>query len=226
MELLQRILSTPGTGLAFAIGIICGSVAVSLFVGILGAIHGKYITNASLSLKIRRTSRSNESNHDLVTIIRLEKESTNALILKTIKVELFEITDGDLNEHVRRWNELAPNASRERSEDDTWMPVRQTNGQLNRSLNCSGKLHSERRVLAFWTSEIGRPENLAPLEKTQYATYSNVESDKVYEAVVTIVGIRYTSRPMRFFARKLGQDKAYYTASTITGPKDADQGEI
>lgn len=212
--------------LLFAIGgFLAGLVVIGI--GILwGSIHGKYITNVSLALEMMRTTTSDQNKHDLITIIKIEKEPVNALTLETMKVELFRITDDDLEEEIRRWRELLPLSSSERRPDDIWTPQRKAkNGDLNRSLNCAGKLCTERRILAFWTPEIGRAENLAPLEKTQFASYSRITSTDVYEVVVTVIGIRYTSYPAKLFwsAITLGlwrSTKAYYAASTITVPAD------
>jgi hypothetical protein len=81
-----------------------------------------------------------------------------------------------------------------------------------RSLNEAGTAHPKgRHVLAIWTPEDGRAENLAPLEKTQYASYSKVKCGDVCEAVVTLTGVHYRQK----------QPKVYYTASAISVPADA-----
>lgn len=212
----------------FAIG---GGLAglVVIGVGILwGSVHGKYITNLSLSLEMRRTRTSDKDKDDLITIIKLVKEPTNALTLETLKVELFRIDDDQLNDAIRSWRGLIPYGKSERRADDVWMPLRKVSDDhdLNHSLNCAGKLKSERRILAFWTPETGRAENLAPLEKTQYASYSIVDSNGAYEAVVTVIGVRYTSYLAKLIAKIFTlwfwqPVKTYYTASMITVPGDA-----
>ncbi len=126
----------------FAIG---GGLAglVVIGVGILwGSVHGKYITNLSLSLEMRRTRTSDKDKDDLITIIKLVKEPTNALTLETLKVELFRIDDDQLNDAIRSWRGLIPYGKSERRADDVWMPLRKVSDDhdLNHSLNCAGKL--------------------------------------------------------------------------------------
>ena len=217
--------ATPA--LTFAIGAFLSGLAVSLSVVVWGAAHGKYITNLSLALEIKRAPTSNDDRHDLLTIIKIEKGPVNAFTVETVKVELYLITDDELTEKMGRWYKLPAHHAGERRPDDVWKPLPEaTEPSLNRSLNGAGKRYAERRVLAFWTPGTRRSETLAPSVRTQYAGYVMIDSTSVYEVIVTVIGIRYQSFPVKLCWRILSLGRyrparVYYTASLITVPADA-----
>ena len=57
--IIGTIEATPA--LAFAIGALLSGLAVSVTVVLWGAAHGKYITNLSLDLEIKRTPTANST---------------------------------------------------------------------------------------------------------------------------------------------------------------------
>jgi hypothetical protein len=133
-------------------------------------------------------------------------------------VELFTVNDSVLDQKIAQWQALSEQACGERRLGDIWVP--QT---ANRSMNSAGIPHTERRILAIWTPEYGRSENLAVSEETQYASYSTIQCDVVYEVIVTLTGVRYVSGFwQRFFRwRRYKPPNVYYTASAISVPADA-----
>jgi hypothetical protein len=203
--------------LAFAIGSLIGALS-SLIITFWGSIHGWFITNLSIALELRRTS------HNLVTTIKLKKGAMNALTLQYLKVELFSLSHKDLLDRLAQWHSLPETTHGERRTHGVWVP--QT---VNHSINAGGVLHDEQYILGIWTPEHGRAENLAPLEETQYASYSTISSDGIYEITVTLMGVRYTSRFARIIfelwswctrLKKYIPQNAYYTASAISTPAD------
>jgi len=205
-------------GLAFVLGGALTAFLSSVFFVGWGAIHGRFITNVSIDLKLKRTS------HHLVIVIKIKKEDVNALKIEFLKVELFSLEQSSLDEKVAQWRTLHEQPFGKRRAGEIWVPQNRD----NHSLNTGGQPYAERYVLAFWTPEYGRAENLAPSEATQYAAYSTIEPKDVYEVVVTLMGVRYLSRIATiffglwygcFFCRYL-PPKVYYTASAISVPPE------
>jgi hypothetical protein len=218
-DILHTLSNNPG--LAFVLGGLLAGLCTSLFVLIWYSLHGSLITNLSLSLEMKRTEKGGGQKHNLVIVLKIIKENTNALTLESIKLELFSLDQNDLDEAIKKWYDLPENTTDERRKGDIWMPVRRPNEtSLNRSLNRAGNLYSERRVLAFWTPDDARAENLVPSEKTQYASYSTIEPNDAYEVVVTLSGRRYRSQLYKSCFRR-SPATCYYTASTISVPADA-----
>lgn len=204
--------------LAYVLGGFLSGLLVSAIVVIWGAVQGHYITNLSLNLETRRTSNDADNDH-LVTVIKIDKGTMNALTLQSLRVELFSIEQDHLDQRVKQWQTLIPQPSGERRLGDIWVP--QSN---NRSINSAGTPCAECYILSIWTPEFERAENLAPTEKTQYACYSVVKANRTYEVIVTLTGIRYRSGPFKWLCKQLifwsnyQPQKAFYTASDISPP--------
>lgn len=109
------ILNT-NAGLAFGLGVLLSGVLTSVSVLTLRAVHGSYITNLSLALEARRTLRKDDKKHDLVVVLKIEKESTNALTLESMKVELFSLDQNDLNDGINDWYKLPEHRSKDGSQ--------------------------------------------------------------------------------------------------------------
>jgi len=220
-------------------GGVAGGIII-LTVVVWGLASGFLITNLSVELQQERAPALDGSGSDLddfVTIIRLEKASWSAATLQSLKVEVFLLDkdvykDGVIGAPSQDGHILEPDPD-------------------NRSLNAKGSLICKRDVLAIWTSQKGRSLNLAPNEKTQFASYCVVPSNATCEVIVTIMGERYLSgyvRPlfrwiMRLLYRRLirtwpsvkngleplrlrlGPSKVYWMASAISIPNDRKSGQ-
>jgi hypothetical protein len=217
--------ATPA--LAFAIGAFLSGLVVSLSVVLWGAAHGKYITNLSLALEIQRTPTANNARHDLLTVIKIEKGPVNAFTLQTVKVDVFLIAGDELTAEMEQRHKLpAHHAGGNRPDDVLTPPPETTKKTLNRSLNGAGKRYAELQIFTFLTTDTRHLEHLAPSERTQYAGYATVDSTGIYEVIVTVIGVRYQSYPVRLFWRMVSfgryrPTRACYTASLITVPADA-----
>jgi HSP20 family molecular chaperone IbpA len=180
-------------------------------------------------LETKRVSIRNSDKHDLVTIIKIEKGTVHALMMQTLKIELFLLKQDSLSQNISQWRRLDEHRIGERRDGDIWVPPKPNNRSQpnNRSLNAAGTPYDERHVLAIWTPEDQRAENLAPSERTQYASYSIIEANDVYEVVVTLAGIRYRSILVRWLFELIYQ--FFYTfsyrpqraSSAISIPADA-----
>ncbi|MFZ3325694.1 MAG: hypothetical protein WA231_07280 [Methylocella sp.] len=226
-------------GPAFVLGGVLTTLLIYAIVGVWGAIHGHFITNVSLALETKRVSIRNSDKHELVTTIKIEKGSVHALTVQTLKIELFSLKQDSLDQNISQWRLLDYKQSDEllgkRRVGDIWVPPRRKNRSRsnNRSLNAAGSPYNERHVLAIWTPHDDRAENLAPSERTQYASYSTIEADGIYEVVVTLAGIRYNPHFFRWFFEifyllfyilfNYQRQRAYYTASAISIQADAVQ---
>jgi len=167
--------------------------------------EGQLIPTISTVLEVARISdlNSNGTKDHLALTVRLKKEgSTGAVRLESLMVEVFCV-----NQVTKSPETSVVSAKRK------W-PLAD-----NRSLDEIGSPVSKRRINAIWTSEEGRTINLAPPESTQFGSYEHINSDGIYEIVVTLVGVRYKrgSEYTRRFEDGT-RDALFYTSSTISLP--------
>lgn len=147
--------------------------------------------------------------HDLVVAINAKKGPTNAVRLRSILVEFYEIVGNTVLGDARL------ESQRKRLSDGSLLPSESKDPSgspyLNRSSGSTHKLWARRELLAMWTSEKNRPLNLVPGEATKYEALAIVPCTGDYEIIVTIKGDRYkpigyeATILVMYFSKRLGQ---------------------
>lgn len=203
------------------LGLITAGGVVSIIFFLWRLSTGHLITNIALSLRTKRLHRNATNDDDLVIIIELNKGTRNAAKLRSLSLQIFQ-----LERNIFRAKDIGIRPRR-RAWRRWWVPI-----PKNRSTNAAGRLTHERDILAIWTTEERRSLNLAPSEKTEYASYAVVEADGVYEIVVTLAAERYLTRAIHiafwigyfifwclYLRTYIAGPTVYYTASTISLPR-------
>jgi hypothetical protein len=166
-------------------------------------ITGRFIPNISIQLECSRTPRAIDGLNDLVVTIKLSKHYAPAVIMRTLRAELFLLKPTDFD------HEIVPRSS----DEQPWKP-----DPNNRSLNARGGYCQTVNVLAIWTSQRHRSLNLAPGESTEYATYFIVQPNEACEIIVTLTGIEFKLKKSRRAQSRIdaNDDVLFWTASAVS----------